>query len=209
MKKYNCSGTRTKVVYRGQTFRIHLLATAVQDTPTTAYVSAKVSKSARLELNQNRQVLQQQCSTLTYNLYSTESYEELILYPDGPCRDTGLARAIINVKLLPCPNGFIQAGEHCICEKRLQASCIISDEIYLTRGTRSEFWVSTWYLNQTYQGLILYKNCPVNYCKTGPIDIDLEKPDEQCVVEHCVELVLLTTASCLVVLGVKNAPTPI
>ena len=180
---YDCSIVQKEAVHRGQTFRVHLLATAVQNTPTATLVSAKVRESARLGLNQSSQVLQQQCVALEYNIYSTEEYEELILYPEGPCRDTGLARAVIGVTLLPCPDGFVQSAERCICEKRLQACnarCTIGDEIYVTRTTGFDFWVSTWYINQTYQGLILYKYCPATYCKKSPIDISLDQPDQQC-----------------------------
>ena len=64
-------------------------------------------------------------------MYSTEQVEQLVLYPDEACRDTGLAQAIVNVTFLPCPDGFVQSGDQCVCEKRLQTytdQCIVGDE---------------------------------------------------------------------------------
>jgi predicted outer membrane repeat protein len=171
--RYNCSSTEKLVVCRGQTFILHLLAMSVHDTPTETFVSAGVKKSARLDLNQSSQFLHSKCSPLTFSLYSAQYYEELLLFPEGPCRDTGLAKAVVHVSLRPCPDGFMQSGEQCICEERLQAydaQCTIDSNIYVTRGNGPEFWVSTLYSNLTYQGLILHKNCPADYCKKGPID---------------------------------------
>ena len=72
---------------------------------------------------------------MTYNLYSVETHDQLILYPDGPCKDSGLARVVIDVTFLPCPKGFTHSGEMCICEERLRAynvECKIAESI---RGT--------------------------------------------------------------------------
>ena len=59
------------------------------------------------------------CSKLSYRLYSTQDTDQLILYPDGPCRDTGVARAVFNVMFKPCHDGFMKSGENCVCEEIL------------------------------------------------------------------------------------------
>ena len=123
------------------------------------------------------------CSQISYNLYSTEDFEELVLYPDGPCRDTGVATAIINVTLLPCPAGFQKSEEKCVCEERLQAynvSCTIDRDISIMRRAGSRVWIDALYDNETYQGLILSKTCPVEYCKTEAIALSLDNSDIQC-----------------------------
>ena len=120
---------------------------------------------------------------LSYNLYSTKDTDQLILYPDGPCRDTGQARAVVNVMFKPCPDGFMKSGDNCVCEEILNeynASCTINDTATLSRKAGSEFWVQGWYENGTYQGLIHYKTCPRDYCKRGEVTISLENPDTQC-----------------------------
>ena len=121
----------------------------------------------------------QHCTTTTYNLYSPNDQENLILYLDsGACHDTGLAKAVINVTFKSCPNGFSRSGDQCTCENRLlkyKAECIIDDHIYIIRRKGLNFWV-----NYSNKRLILYKKCPIEYCKTEEVNITLDQPDVQC-----------------------------
>ncbi len=107
---------------------------------------AKTSSNSSLKLHQNPQNLPQECTALAYNLYSTGETEELILYPEeSPCHDTGTAKSVINVTLLPCPDGFIlQHDGRCVCEERLHdfnISCTIEKDVYLTKHADSVFWM--------------------------------------------------------------------
>ena len=150
---------------------------------TSTHVIAKTSKTARLKLNQSNQILSNDCSELYYTLYSTKSTEELVLYPEGPCRDTGLAKAVIEVSLLPCPDAFILSDEECVCEERLQqldAECVIDEEIYIIRRNGSNFWINGIYTNGSYRGLIRYKDCPSDYCESTTLKMTLDQPDVQC-----------------------------
>lgn len=183
----NCSEATTMSieVYRGQMFSVSLLAKdqLKNSISTQCLVSAKVYKTSRLKLNQSSQILQPNCSSLSYALYSTDSSEELVLYPDGPCRDSGVAKAVINVTLLPCPDGFDISGEKCVCAKRLQeygADCVIDKEAYILRKNGSRFWISGAYSNNSYLGLILYDTCPALYCTERTVRVVLDDPDIQC-----------------------------
>ena len=107
--------------------------------------------------------------------------KSMVLYPDGPCRDTGTARVVINVTLLPCPDGFTQSGEICTCEDRLHdylVNCTIADIPYLTKTVANfNFWIS---FNTTFKGLVLCKSCPAEYCKKGAVNVTIDNPDMQC-----------------------------
>ena len=177
-----CSHTKHIEIHTGQTMKVRLAALDQVKAPTSTLVTALIRHTARLKLSQSSQVLQPYCSELTYNIYSTENFEELILYPDGPCRD--VARAVVNVTLLPCPDIFIQSGEECVCEERLQqydVECVIDESVYVRRRATSRLWLSTLYENQTYHGLVLYKTCPFQYCVSGrTISISLDNLDIQC-----------------------------
>ena len=105
-------------VFRGQNFTVPLL-TEMQYGITATNVTAITSSTARLETYQTSQPLPDYCAPLSYTVYSIESHEQVVLYPDGPCRDTGTARVVIDVTLLPCPDGFTQSSEICTCEDRL------------------------------------------------------------------------------------------
>ena len=71
-------------VYRGQKFSVPLLA-KMQFGNTSTIVTAITSSTARLETYQTSQRLPDYCTPLSYTVYSNESHEEVVLYPDGPC----------------------------------------------------------------------------------------------------------------------------
>ncbi len=150
-------------VFRGERLSVHLVTFAQGGIITSSRVTA-VSQSSRLGAQQNIQTLPEGCSVLTYTLYSAKTNDQLILYPDGPCRDSGLAKLAINVTFLPCPRGFTQSGEVCVCEERLRAynvDCVINESIQIIKNNGSNFWMSTLQTqNGSYGGLILYNKMP-------------------------------------------------
>ena len=186
IQEYNCSESEVmrKTVYRGKKFTVYLLALAQGDTISSTSVRAKLNRTARLKQNQRLQILPHNCTAISFNMYYTESQEEIILYPDsGSCRDIGAAQAVIDVTLLPCPDPLILSDDYCICEERLQeyAECkIVDDEFYIARKPNSKFWMNSTFSNGTYQGLILCPTCPIGYCSNATVNISLVRPDVQC-----------------------------
>ena len=171
-------------VYRGQKFTVSLLAIAQAGSHVSTTVTARTSDSARLEANQTYQNITEQynCSLLVFNLYSTEDHEELSLQPDGTCSKDPL---FLYVTFLPCPPGFTQSIDECICDKRLMkyaTTCTINEDgnVYIMHYSGSMFWINGSYENGTFIGLILCETCPAEYCKTDTIAISLNNPDIQC-----------------------------
>ena len=181
-----CSHLKSIEIFPGQKFHVSLIALDQSRTSVTTEITA-ISAASRLNSDQSSQTLEPECSKLWYNLYSTQDTDQLILYPDGPCRDTGLARAVVNVTFRRCPDGFVKSGDNCVCEEILNeynASCTINDNATISRQAGSKFWVQGLYENGTYQGLIHYKTCPRDYCKRGEVTISLENPDTQCALKR-------------------------
>ena len=180
--EYDCSSTEKRTIIPGQRITVSLLAVAQGGISVTTQLTAIVSGTARLKPYQSIQILPSHCTEKNYNIFSLNDQEDLVLFPsDGPCRDT--ARAVINVQLLPCPDAFTQSGQECICEERLQiygASCIVDDNIHIMRTIGSRFWMSALYINESYQGLILFGKCPIDYCTNTPVNITLDDLDLQC-----------------------------
>ena len=179
-----CHKCEKKVeLQRGQELNVSLLALGQRSSITPTNITA-VGKNIRFKQNQTSQTLSRQCTSLYYNLYSSSESGKLELYPDGPCRDTGLAKAIIQVIFLTCPDGFSQQGEECACEKRLQnydAQCINGKQSFIRRKNTSTFWMNVLRSpNDSYLGLILYRSCPHDYCTTDSVDISLDDLDIQC-----------------------------
>ena len=172
-------------ICRGQKFRVSLFAIAQAGSHVVTTVTARMSHdNARLESNQTYQKLSQQhnCSSLVYNLYSTENDERLTFHPDGPCSREYLS---LHVTFLPCPPGFTQSNDKCLCEERLMkyaTTCTIDEDgiISIFQNNGSKFWINASYKNGTYHGLIICETCPVEYCKTDTIAISLNNSDMQC-----------------------------
>ena len=116
----------------------------------------------------------------------------MTLFPDnGPCRDFGIGRTLINVTFLPCPNGFFKNGSECVCEESLQrfnVFCNVDDFSFEWRSASERFWVGALYENDSnessYQGLIRHRGCPFDYCVDHPIPITLDNLDIQCNYNH-------------------------
>ena len=179
-----CSGTVDKVVNRGKAFTVTLIAIGQGGSVASTTVTVVTSNTGNVKLHQNPQILPRYCHQLTYNVFSTVERETLVLYPDGPCRDIGYARIQLHLTLLPCPDGFVlESNGRCECDKRLlefNVSCVIDEDIHLTRKAGSKFWIGAEYRNGSYQGLILYRTCPIEYCRTDEVNMTLEDLDLQC-----------------------------
>ncbi len=106
-KIYDCSGSVLKLeVHRGQTFRVPLLALNQIRVVSSMTVTVKISASSSVRYYQNFQALPNICSNLTYNVYSTESIEELVLVrvvPPHPNKGQTLRRLTIELSHLTLP----------------------------------------------------------------------------------------------------------
>ena len=119
-ERYNCFRSTGVEIYRGQEFTVQLVALDQMRNLTSTSITAKTSPETWVIREQRIQNISQNCTSTKYQLYSRKAYDELILYPDGPCRDVGYARAVINVTFRSCPAGFMQSGGACVYEERLQ-----------------------------------------------------------------------------------------
>ena len=186
---FDCTRSAQISTYRGSRFNVSVLALSQGNAITAPVILAKVSKTARLKLNQYSKQITANCSTLSYNMYSTQENERLTIYPDESCRDTGLAAAVINVTFLPCPTGTVQSGDECVCEPRLQKytnECIFGDKenYQITRKSSDRFWIGFSNNRKYGKGLILCKSCPPDYCQTDDVNISLADLDVQCAFNH-------------------------
>ena len=173
--------------YPGKTFYIPVATIGQRNgTATGQWVNAQVSplNIARLGVFEDRQMLLNVCSNLSYTVYSNITSNFLALYVPGSCSalDGSEEQLQININLnLHCPPAFNLSGppHQCICEQRLQKytnSCDINDQTILHDG---DFWVGYDNGNNS-QGLILHPHCPFDYCKAEPIKFTLSEVDLQC-----------------------------
>ena len=60
----------------------------------------------------------------SYRRFSAENSITIILFPDGPCQDTGIARREVKVLFSPCPDGFTLVDTECMCDRRLNVLAV-------------------------------------------------------------------------------------
>ena len=107
--------TQTVYVYAGQNFKIPVVLYG----SVPGIVCAKFEKKSRdtvLGLLQETQEVGFLCTTLTYTVFTTARYEELILSVNGLnsqfANDMGQVKIVIN--LLPCPPSWLPSLQpHC------------------------------------------------------------------------------------------------
>ena len=163
-------------VKKGQTFNISLVAVdQVNHTVMNVMIhSSLYHGGSGLGEGQLTQMTNNVCTNLTFNIYSLHSFEHLLLYPEGPCRNATLSQRRIPVIFLPCtcPIGFqpkyLDAKSTsctCVCDSKLyqyitDPDCSAQTET-LTRSTN--FWI-TYIVYNNSSGYLIYSHCPFDYC---------------------------------------------
>ena len=111
-----------------------------------------------------------------------------MLYPSSVSGET--IELTVNIILKDCPPGFqlLNSSGKCDCDHKLQQltdNCDINTQAVLRTGHGAgNFWVGVSYNNETYDGLILHGNCPLNYCTRRRKWIHLDDSSEQCNFNH-------------------------
>ena len=117
------------------------------------------------------------CSKLSYYIFTRNHSATLILQPEGICESSNFSSVTVSIKVKSCPRGFEQIDDQCKCDKRLSNRfkgivCDINADTITTKG-------STTWLRYDEHYLKVQGNCPLDYCQATS-DISLENPDEQC-----------------------------
>ena len=182
----NCGFQQLTVrTMKGRNFTISLVAVNQVSHPIKAFVRAYLfTEIGGLGENQLNQSIGNTCNNLSYSVYSPNAYEQLILYADGPCKDTSKSKKTIHVEFIPChcPIGFqpkhVENYTTCGCECDSRLYPYITDCDYQSETLKREgnFWIS--YINNMAHnfssGFLIYPNCPLDYCKPSTPAISLQ-----------------------------------
>ena len=181
----DCSHSGEIETIRGKSFTLMVVAVGQNGGVVPSSVRTSLENDIKVSPSQRIQSTGKECTPITYQLSSDKDSIKLVLFPDGPCRDTGDSRTEIDITFLPCPDGFTLEGSDCVCEERLQrytTNCSV-DIGYVARDANT-FWMGTIYINETYGGLILHSSCPFDYCTDAPVLVRLNNLDIQCAHDH-------------------------
>ena len=190
----NCSQSSHHVnVERGQAFSLRAAVVTQMNETVADNVSVLASfntESVRLRNDQSKQLVNEACSTLKYNVFSAQS-AKLYLYPEGPCGNHGISSIEVIVDISEgCPLGFALSNTsfECICNPAIKqiTNCSIDTESIVREG---DFWISSTVIddddNTTNDSIIIHDHCPYDYCypATERVEVDLNcenGSDAQC-----------------------------
>ena len=184
----NCDKNLMVATVRGKEFTLSAVAVGQGNYTVASSIKVDFINSPGTEISplQRTQDTGNTCTDIVYRVFSTDNYVTMILFPDGPCRDTGIARREVQITFLPCPDGLIEVGSGCSCDKRLSAfntTCNV-DNGSIDR-VKNNFWMKALYDNSSYLGLLIHESrCPFDFCVETAIEIQLDNPDIQCNHNH-------------------------
>ena len=152
------------------------------------------------------------CNDLEFTVYSNRS-EEVIVLTSNKNRvleygDPGVANAsihnydfqdyhvipytlltypvFVNVTLLKCPPGFQLVGKlpRCGCSEKLEENGI--NNCFIANKTSFVYREGNVWISKVFDpnGILVHKYCPLGYCKTNNMSLNLNYPDEQCALNH-------------------------
>ena len=171
-------------LYPGQIVRINFTVVGLENgaVPGTIHTVFLPNSSARLGPLQETQLVGRGCQYLTFNIYSSSSYEMLrftVEYLDTISENSSFF-VYLNVYMRKCPPGFQLSDGECVCATPLQnlnVTCDINDGTVNRSGL---LWV---YLQQNIANesdVIVHQHCPFDYCKPESVKVSLNHSDEQC-----------------------------
>lgn len=166
-------------VKKGERFTVHLVAVdQVNHTVPKANIKTTL-KSPQSGLGEG-QLIQttlsnKACTKLQFNVFSPHEYEELILHPEGPCKDAVLSKHTLQIQFLPCqcPVGLqpkLNETLNCVCECDSRIRPYVSGCNSTTGGVVKEgpSWISfinvTNDLSATTGVFVIHPYCPFDYC---------------------------------------------
>ena len=182
-------------VKKGKGFNVALVAVdQVNHTVEANLFSYLSSFDGGLGEGQQTQSVKENCTNLTFNVYSPQEFETLNLYPDGPCGGARISTSYVTIQFIncTCPIGFEPQDQDvsasrcdCNCDTQLSphiTNCSSATGFLLREGTRS--WID--YVNSTDPpGFLIQANCPYDYCfkPTDTVGVNFNLPkgaDSQC-----------------------------
>ena len=193
VKIYFCRETKPKYgltsinikVKKGEQFTVPLIAVDHVNHTVNAIIHSRLSiKVGGLGEDQSMQEVNNTCTNLTFNVFSPYPFAKLILYAQGPCKDSEQSQAQINMFFLPCtcpvgfePNERERTKCKCVCDSRILqiiTECHEENKTLVREGT---FWITNIsadniFNNNSYgYDYLIHQYCPLNYCHPPSVKV--------------------------------------
>ena len=196
--KPNCNKKLlVRKVFPGDSFNISAAVVGQGNGIVPGVVVVVFIKEKLESLQYPQSTNRQNCTNLTYTIFSRQDKEQLQLTAENPGSTLSVFHEPpkINIFLLSCPLGFNLSGSpaKCDCVSVLAENhynCSISTQsIHRPKGVWIGYF-NTSLTNSTIRssnikhGVILHTHCPLDYCKQQDLDLNLIYPDSQCELNH-------------------------
>ena len=182
----------TVQVNRGDTFSLQAIAYDQIHSPVNSTIHCSLNSSAGgLDVGQDLQMIHEDCSELTFMLFSPHNQEQLKLSVVAPCKVFGISEQNVMIEIIcSCPIGFEISSDNkescdCNCANVLQSyvrtQCDLNTQSIIRKDS---FWIS-YFNNSNSSGYVIHPYCPYDYCHTPEknVSINLNIPngaDTQC-----------------------------
>ena len=179
--KPNCSIKDISIfAIPGINVNVSLATVGLKDTLTEGVIKLNLSdNSSIVHYNNNR--LNAVCTNVTFtlrinpSLNTTEVYVTLHNSISEPFDDP--YSKVIEITIDSCPNGYPFRNGTCVCRSELNLPTITCDNKTLIITRDGDMWIG--YENESYC-LIIYRNCPFDYCNENNISFTLNYHNKQC-----------------------------
>ena len=190
----NCTSQNVSVsVFKGERFSVPLVAVdqALHFVSATIHSIPK-SNGSGIDTGQLIQSTTNNCTNLIFNVFSSHESEELIVYAEGPCKDAPLSQRsiLIHFQTCSCSIGFqpvISFQTKCVCECDAGIAKFVTMCDYETKTfvRVSNSWLS--YINSTanFSDYLIYRYCPLDYCKDHSEKTKLNLNSQNGIDEQC------------------------
>ena len=180
--KQNCSIRNFNITaIPGINVNIPLATVGNKDGLTKGVIKLTTSDSSSSTVQTDNTRLNATCTNVTFNLIANPSLNTTQVYVtldssiSGPSSDVYVK--VIEVSIKSCPIGYPLLNDVCSCRSELNTSsitCDINTQIITRNG---DMWIG--YKNDS-DCLIVYSNCPFDYCNDGTVHFKITSPDTQC-----------------------------
>ena len=169
----------SKDIKVGDTFSITIAAIDQVNHTVEATIRSSISSASGLGEGQLIQKVTENCTDLTFTIFSTNEEEELIMYAEGPCKDTGISQLRLPIKILPCEcsTGFQRkytdrATCECECDSALLPHITKCNTQSNTVTRELNFWI-TYTSRGNISGYVIHPNCPLDYCYPASANVEI------------------------------------
>ena len=186
--KWSCKKkTQSRSIYPGQQVEVSVVAIDQSNLAISALIHTTLRSDHNLTVSETISYeIGENCTSRNYSVTAKSLFNQLEIYPSN--RSGNTIHLIMNITFESCPIGFEASNstDECICDHRLWQytnSCKIDTQA-IFRNASSTFWLNVSYNNGTPEGFIHHPFCPLDYCTSETMYINLNDPDKQCNFNH-------------------------